>query len=244
MCHPNAPSGEWRLRITILKTQYWCTEGAREACGITSDRGSTFILCARWKSDRRYPKYPIRSVKLGGAIPNRPEEARAGFQPKTQIIELFAFVRGVEAGIIRVLEFRGRFAVFFKKSKNSCPAPRSGHFACPPIPLLSSAVCSSPLCFLSVVVGKTLDDLNLDIAEVRRTCLTFVASIINIRDTDEIGRLEGQRLQRHEQQQGLLRRQEFYGISLHGKLIDSPARVRSTLRPGATASIQNLGSCP
>ena len=50
----------------------------------------------------------VRSVKFGGGTtPNRPVDGSDEFELKTQIAELFAHVRGVEAGVIRVLEVRG-----------------------------------------------------------------------------------------------------------------------------------------
>ncbi len=37
--------------------------GCRHARAVRSDRGSTFLLCLRSRSDARYPKYPCLPVR-------------------------------------------------------------------------------------------------------------------------------------------------------------------------------------
>jgi hypothetical protein len=49
----------------------------------------------------------VRSVKFGDATPNRPDNRSGEFELKQQTAQLFEFIRGVEAGEIRVLEVRG-----------------------------------------------------------------------------------------------------------------------------------------
>jgi len=49
----------------------------------------------------------IRSIKFGNAGANQPPAGPAGHALKTQIVELFAYVRSSESGAIRVLEIRG-----------------------------------------------------------------------------------------------------------------------------------------
>jgi hypothetical protein len=49
----------------------------------------------------------VRSIKFGGATPNRPTEAPGDGEPKKQISDLFAVVRGLDSGTIRYLEVRG-----------------------------------------------------------------------------------------------------------------------------------------
>jgi len=49
----------------------------------------------------------LRSVKFGNPTPNRPLSLPADFELKDRIAEFFAYVRTIEAGVIRVLEVRG-----------------------------------------------------------------------------------------------------------------------------------------
>jgi hypothetical protein len=49
----------------------------------------------------------IRSVKFGAATPNRPGVGTDEFEVNLPVAEFFAHVRGVESGVIRVLEVRG-----------------------------------------------------------------------------------------------------------------------------------------
>jgi len=49
----------------------------------------------------------IRSVKFGNPTPNRPLPEFADFELKDRVAEFFAYVRTIEAGVIRVLEVRG-----------------------------------------------------------------------------------------------------------------------------------------
>jgi len=53
------------------------------------------------------PPTAVRSVKFGAATPNRPAELSGDFQLKKETAQLFGFIRGVDAGEIRVLEVRG-----------------------------------------------------------------------------------------------------------------------------------------
>lgn len=48
----------------------------------------------------------IRSVKFGNATGNQPGIGFSGWEVKKQVAELFAFVRGINDGTIRVLEVR------------------------------------------------------------------------------------------------------------------------------------------
>jgi hypothetical protein len=62
-------------------------------------------------SERRFVLDPcptiVRSVKFGDTTPNRPDNRSGEFELKQQTAQLFEFIRGVEAGEIRVLELRG-----------------------------------------------------------------------------------------------------------------------------------------
>jgi len=49
----------------------------------------------------------IRNVKFGNSTPNRPSLESDEFELKNQAAEFFAYVRTIEAGVIRVLEVRG-----------------------------------------------------------------------------------------------------------------------------------------
>ena len=49
----------------------------------------------------------VRSVKFGNATTNRLLSASADFELKDRVAEFFAYVRTIEAGVIRVLEIRG-----------------------------------------------------------------------------------------------------------------------------------------
>jgi hypothetical protein len=49
----------------------------------------------------------VRSVKFGGATVNQPGTRPREFELKKQAAELFAHVRSINAGLIRVLEVRG-----------------------------------------------------------------------------------------------------------------------------------------
>ena len=49
----------------------------------------------------------IRSVKFGSSTPKRPSSESDEFELKNQAAEFFAYVRAIEAGVIRVLEVRG-----------------------------------------------------------------------------------------------------------------------------------------
>ena len=45
--------------------------------------------------------------QIGDATPNRPDNQSGEFELKQQTVQLFEFVRSVDAGEIRVLEVRG-----------------------------------------------------------------------------------------------------------------------------------------
>jgi len=49
----------------------------------------------------------VRSVKFGAATRNRPAELSGDFDLKQEVAQLFDFIRGVDAGAIRMLEVRG-----------------------------------------------------------------------------------------------------------------------------------------
>jgi hypothetical protein len=49
----------------------------------------------------------VRSVKFGNATSNQPNWGSSEFELKKQFVAFFAYVRGVDAGVIRVLEIRG-----------------------------------------------------------------------------------------------------------------------------------------
>jgi hypothetical protein len=49
----------------------------------------------------------VRSVKFGSTTPNRPRELSGDFELKEETAQLFGFIRGIDAGEIRVLEVRG-----------------------------------------------------------------------------------------------------------------------------------------
>jgi hypothetical protein len=49
----------------------------------------------------------VRSVKFGKPTPNRLLSGSADFDLKDRVAEFFAYVSGIDAGVIRVLEVRG-----------------------------------------------------------------------------------------------------------------------------------------
>jgi hypothetical protein len=49
----------------------------------------------------------VRSVKFGTPTSNRPEHPSRAFDLKQEVAQLFEFIRGADAGEIRVLEVRG-----------------------------------------------------------------------------------------------------------------------------------------
>ena len=49
----------------------------------------------------------VRSVKFGNATTNQPDAESGKFELKKQVAELFAHVRAIKNGEIRVLEIRG-----------------------------------------------------------------------------------------------------------------------------------------
>ena len=53
------------------------------------------------------PPPAVRSVKFGAPTPNIPDEPSGECELKQQAAQFFGFIRGVEAGEIRVLEVRG-----------------------------------------------------------------------------------------------------------------------------------------
>lgn len=58
------------------------------------------------------PPTAVRSVKFGKPTPNRPEHPSSTFDLKQEVAQLFGFVRGVDAGEIRVLEVRGGLPLY------------------------------------------------------------------------------------------------------------------------------------
>jgi hypothetical protein len=58
------------------------------------------------------PPTAVRSVKFGNPTPNRPEHPSSTFDLKQEVAQLFGFVRGVDAGEIRVLEVRGGLPLY------------------------------------------------------------------------------------------------------------------------------------
>jgi hypothetical protein len=49
----------------------------------------------------------VRSVKFGNGCTNRPGCSSGNFEIKKQVAEFFTYIRGVQEGVIRVLEVRG-----------------------------------------------------------------------------------------------------------------------------------------
>jgi hypothetical protein len=49
----------------------------------------------------------VQSIKFGDSTSNRPDKPSGECELKLQAAQLFAFIRGIEAGEIRVLEVRG-----------------------------------------------------------------------------------------------------------------------------------------
>ena len=65
----------------------------------------------------------VRSVKFGNPTPNKPERPSSAFDLKQEVAQLFAFIRGVEAGEIRVLEVRGGLPLCMDVTA-TCSAPK------------------------------------------------------------------------------------------------------------------------
>jgi hypothetical protein len=66
----------------------------------------------------------IHSIKFGNPVPNQPDDRSGDFELKEKTVQLFEFVRGINAGEIRVLEVRGGlpFAMEFADDGIQCSA--------------------------------------------------------------------------------------------------------------------------
>ena len=62
----------------------------------------------------------VRSVKFGTTTPNRPAKVSDEFDLKQETAQLFEFVRGVNAGEIRVLEVRGGLPFTLEVTNTLC----------------------------------------------------------------------------------------------------------------------------